>query len=475
MANNAFYGRSEELSSLNFMYDSHSFEMMVIYGRRRIGKTTLINKFCENKNVIFYTGIEGREKENRKGLGKTVFQYFHPGMAEVSFPSFSDILSFISDSIESGPSDRRLLIVLDEYPYIARTSPEFASVLQREIDNRWNRLNIMLILSGSSITFMEDEVLSSKSPLFGRRTGQIDLRPFDYLTSALFVPEYSAEDKAIVYGVTGGVPKYLSMIDPAVSLKDNLVRQFFSASGYFFEEPKNMLREEFRDVPLYHSIISAIARGNSALSEICSKTGLDSPVVSPALKKLTAIRVIDKEVPILNDSNKRLHRYVIRDSMFRFWFRFVPEGINLIERGYGRTYYDQAVQPHLHEYMGTVFEEICREYTFLQGMKGNLGMMISEIGKWRGSDPLRKCQTDIDVVAISKTEKEAVIGECKFRNERFGKQELDTLLDRARLIRGYHVIHFLLFSLSGFTDAVMEEIGKTDQFTAADIDDLYHI
>ena len=348
MPRTCFIGRRDELKSLNEMYNTPSFQMMIIYGRRRIGKTTLITRFSEDKDPLFYTGIEDKEEENRAGLGRASAQYFIPGTGDVSFPSYSDLLRFITMQIKLDTSGKRHLIILDEYPYIAKASPEFASVLQREIDREWERLNVMLILCGSSITFMEDEVLSRKSPLFGRRTGQIDLKPFDYFTSSLFTPAYSAEEKAILFGITGGIPKYLSLFRPELSLNENIIRLFFSSFGFFYEEPKNLLREEFRDIPLYQSILFAIANGNSQFSEICSKTGLESPVVTPALKKLIAVRLVRKEIPVLGKNNKRLHRYVLSDGMFQFWFRFVQSGVSSIERGFGKEYAERAVFPHMH-------------------------------------------------------------------------------------------------------------------------------
>ena len=473
MSEQKFIGRERELAALEEMYNASSFQMMIIYGRRRIGKTTLINQFCSDKDPLFYTGIEEKEEENRSGFSAAAVRHFLSGSPDVTFASYSDLLHFITSQIRSDSSGKRHVIVMDEYPYIAKASPEFSSVLQREIDIEWQKLNIMLILCGSSVTFMEDEVLSSKSPLFGRRTGQIDLRPFDYLTSSLFTPEYSPEEKAVIFGITGGIPKYLSLIRPDTSLQDNIIRLFFSASGYFYEEPGNMLREEFRDIPLYHSILFAIANGNSQVADICSKTGLDSPVVVPALKKLIAVRLIRKEYPILGKKNKRLHRYILSDGMFRFWFRFVRQGISAIERGYGSDYFERAVLPYLHDFMGPVFKEICQDYTFRTSFTGRFGIMLTEIGKWRGSDPVEKCQTDIDVVGIDFTTHSAVIGECKFKNELFGKKEMDTLKDRARLLSDYSVRYYLLFSLSGFSSSVISHCTENPEFIPVTMDDLY--
>lgn len=466
-----FIGREKELHVLGQMYARSDFQMMILYGRRRVGKTTLLNAFSKDKNPLFYTCIESKDSENRTELGALVFSYFNAGASGVEFRSYSDILSYITASIKRG--SQRCLIIIDEFPYLGENAPEFASLLQREIDQEWNRLNVMLVLCGSSITFMENEVLGEKSPLFGRRTGQIDLQPFDYLTSAEFVPTYSAEEKAVVYGITGGIPKYLSVMDEKLSLDENICRNFFEAAGYFYEEPKNLLRQEFRDIPLYFAVISAIGAGSTQVSEIAAKTGFDTPKVSQVLRKLEAVRIVRKDQPILNEKNKKLNQYVLKDGMFRFWFRFVPRGTAAIERNFGSTYYEARVRPHLHDYMGAIFEEICQDYTFRRGIAGEFGNMITRIGKWRGTDPIKRCPSDIDVVGLDETEKTAVIGECKFKNEKFGKQEYETLLDRARLIGGYRVTGYLMFSLSGFTDWVVSEAAGRNDVRLVGIDDLY--
>ena len=463
-----FIGRERELSTLESMYARDSFQMLVLYGRRRIGKTTLLNRFSGGKNPLFYTGIESKADENLREFAGAVRLRFHPEMPEARFAGFSETLAFLSACLKEADPAERQLIIIDEYPYMAESAPELSSVLQREIDRCWKDLNVMLILCGSSITFMEDKVLGEKSPLFGRRTGQLDLQPFDYRTSAEFVPVYTPEEKAIVYGITGGIPRYLAQLDPKRPLSANIIAQFFDPSGYFYEEPKNLLRQEFRDISLYFSILNAIGSGAVQVTEIAEKTGFDTARVSQALAKLETVRVIRREIPILNEKNKKLAQYNLRDGMFRFWFRFVPKGSAAIERYYGEAYYRSMVEPVLHEYMGQVFEDICREYTFRKGMEGVWGNIPTRVGKWRGSDPLKKCPADIDVVAVNDAEKTAVIGECKFKNTPFGKEEYETLTDRARLAAPFLVKRFLIFSLSGVTKWVEEQADPRTEIVPMD-------
>ena len=455
--NMRFIGRERELNTLEQMYSKDDFQMLVMYGRRRVGKTTLLSKFSEDKNPIFYTGIESKDDENLRELGDTVFLHFNPGNTGVDFRSYTDVVRFITSSIKTDNTGSRHLIIIDEYPYIAENAVEIASVLQREIDHEWKKLNIMLVICGSSISFMEENVLGEKSPLYGRRTGQMDLQPFDYLTSSKFVPAYSPEDKAVVYGITGGVPKYLASIDPERSLEENIVSRFFDTSGYFYEEPKNLLRQEFRDVSLYFAILNAIGNGCTRMNEISSKTGFDTPKVTQALKRLEAVRIVKRDIPILNEKNKKLAQYVLMDGMFGFWFRFVSKAVMAVERGYGAQYFDNNVRPFIHDYMGQVFETICQEYVLRNGITGEYGRILTQTGKWRGTDPIKKCPADIDVVRVDAVNKTAVIGECKFKNASFEKEDYETLMDRSRLISPYIVEKYLIFSLGGITKWVSEQ------------------
>ena len=466
-----FIGRENELQTLEDLYRKDNFQMLVLYGRRRVGKTALLNHFSSDKHPLFYTGIEGKGQDNLSQFSNAIREHFQPQIPQMQFHSFSDVAAYLTACLKAADSTKKQLIILDEFPYMAESAPELSSILQREIDRAWQNLNVMFILCGSSITFMEEEVLGEKSPLFGRRTGQIDLQPFDYRVSSRFIPAYTPEEKAIVYGITGGIPKYLSVIDPNRTLNDNIINLFFNPAGYFYEEPKNLLRQEFRDVSLYYSILNAIGNGAVQVTEIADKTGFDTARVSQALAKLETVRIIRRDTPILNEKNKKLTQYYLRDGMFRFWFRFVSKGTAAIERYYGEQYYCKAVEPLLHDYMGGIFEMMCRDYTFSKGMEGSLGMVPTRIGKWRGSDSLKKCPADIDVVAVDDVNKTAIIGECKFRNIPFGKEEYETLLDRARLIAPYRVVGYILFSLSGVTEWVLRQ--KNTSTEIVPIDDMF--
>ena len=239
-----FIGREKELSYLNEFYGKAGMGMTVIYGRRRIGKSTLIAEFVKDKKVIFYTATKVGKERNLELFSAQAAELFLPGIENISFHTLEAVLDFITKNL----SDEKILLVIDELPYWAEKDEALLSVLQKYIDTVWQDKNLKIILCGSALSFMENKVLSEKSPLFGRRDSQIKLEAFDYLDSAKFVPDYSYEDKAICYGITGGVAKYLSLIDNTKSIDENIVRLFFRTDGYLYDETRNLLTQEYYEI-----------------------------------------------------------------------------------------------------------------------------------------------------------------------------------------------------------------------------------
>lgn len=470
-----FVGREDELKSLQALYDKDGFGMSVIYGRRRIGKSTLITEFIKNKKAIFYTATKVGRERNLELFSKQVVSVLDPIFEQVAFTSTEAVFDFISRKMPK----EKLIIVIDELPYWAEKDEALLSVLQKYIDTEWNDKNLMIILCGSALSFMENKVLSEKSPLFGRRDTQIKLEAFNYRDSALFVPKYSAEDKAVCYGITGGVAKYLSMIDGNKSLDDNIKRLFFHTDGYLYDETRNLLTQEFSDISLVNNIIEQIASGENTVNIIAGKVGEKEPTVLYSLEKLIRVGLVEKRRCITEEKNKKKTQYVLKDQMFKFWYEFIPKAHSVIEMGQGDVYYDKAVKPRLHSFMGSVFEEMCRYYTLQQGIQGRFGCFLTDVGSWWGVETVEnqrgeKAQqsADIDVVAISEIDKCAVVGECKFKNEKIDKGIFDTLYRRAGLISGkYKVTKYILFSLNGYTDWF--DTQNDDRVVLLSLSDLY--
>lgn len=464
-----FIGRKTELQTLENMYRSPGFQMSVIYGRRRIGKSTLIKEFIKDKKAVYYTATKVGISKNIELWGKQALEALKPDMRQLSFQSIDDLLLFLGNHSEN----ERCVVVIDELPYLAETDKSILSVLQNYIDNQWLNGQMFLILCGSSISVMENEVLSEKSPIFGRRTSQIRLEPFNYLEAAQFVPEYSCVEKAICFGITGGTAKYLSMLDDSKPLDENIIQLFFTKTGYLYEETNNLLTQEFRNVSTYNDIISAIASGSNKVNEISDKTHLEQSVVVHALQNLIANGIVLKEKAITDEANKKKVQYALKDNMFKFWYKFVPEGMGAIELDRGNIYYMKVVKPRLSEFMGSVFEDMCKHYTLMMGIEGNLECFMTSIGKWWGTNPVKRETTDIDVVGLDKMSRKAVIGECKFKNEPIDKKIYDALIEKNGLIsKEYTVVQYMLFAKSGFTEWV-EEHAKKDSVKLVGLEEMY--
>ncbi|MDO4623246.1 MAG: ATP-binding protein [Eubacteriales bacterium] len=451
-----FFARDRELSSLHDLYSKSGFGMTVIYGRRRIGKSTLIAEFIKNKKAIFYTATRVGAERNLNLFAQQVVSILDPAFEDVSFPSIEAVFDFITQKI----GNDKLVLVIDELPYWAEKEESLLSILQKYIDTAWHDKPLMIILCGSALSFMENKILSEKSPLFGRRDTQIKLEAFSYKDAALFVPNYTYEEKAICYGITGGVAKYLSLLDSTQTLDQNIKRLFFHTDGYLYDETRNLLTQEFSDVTLVNNIIEVIASGSTALNEISQKVRESQSTILYSMDKLISIGLIEKKNCITEETNKKKKQYVLKDHMFKFWYKYIPKATSVIEMGQGDLYYDRIVKKDLHSFMGSVFEEMCRYYTLEQGITGIYGSFITKVGTWWGIETITNAQkekvrqsADIDLVAISDIEKTAIIGECKFKNEPIDKAIFDTLIRRSGLINHrYRITRYLFFSLSGYTD-----------------------
>ena len=235
-----FIGRTRELDTLNKLYDSDKFEFAVLYGRRRVGKTALISEFIRGKKAIYFMGVESNEKQNLENFSQSIMEFCSGNIMQTSFWSLQAALEYVFELAR----DEKLILAIDEYPYIARASKSFASTLQMLIDRYKDTSKLMLILCGSSMAYMEDHVLSYKAPLYGRRTAQMKILPFDFAETCAYFRKFSPEDMALIYGIVGGTPQYLLQMDEQISVEENIKNTFLNPSSSIFEEPENLLKQE---------------------------------------------------------------------------------------------------------------------------------------------------------------------------------------------------------------------------------------
>ena len=459
-----FIGRERELTALNKLYGSDKFEFAVIYGRRRVGKTALINEFVRDKKAIYFMGVESNAKQNLDNFSKSIIEYGTGFSLETSFSSFQTALEYVFKMAEN----ERVVLAIDEYPYVARSQKSLASTLQLLIDKYKDTSKLMLILCGSSMSFMEDYVLSYKAPLYGRKTAQMKINPFDFEETCRYFPKASSEDKALIYGIVGGTPQYLLQIDDKLSIEENIKNTYLNPTSPLFEETTNLLKQEVREPAIYNAIITAIATGASRMSEISSKVGEDTNVCSIYLKNLLSLGIVQKETPYGAKASRK-SIYSVEDNMFRFWYRFVPENNSIIARGASDLAY-KRIEPYLSEYMGRVFEEICKQYLWKQLLSGNCPVEFTSLGRWWGNDPKSKSQTEIDIMGEA-DENTALFGECKWTNEKVDVGVLDLLVERSNLFH-YKNKHYYLFAKSGFTKGCVEKAREMGNVTLIEYVDM---
>lgn len=459
-----FIGREKELCSLHHLYITEKFEFAVIYGRRRVGKTALINQFIGNKEAIYFTGVESNAKQNLENMSKSIIEYTSGIEADTIFSSFQTALEYVFTLAEK----ERLILVIDEYPYVARSSKSLASTLQMLIDKHKDTSKLMLILCGSSMSYMEDNVLAYKAPLYGRRTAQMKILPFHFEETFHYFRNMSDEDKALMYGIVGGTPQYLLQMSDQLSVEENIKRTFLDPVSFLFEEPTNLLKQEVREPAIYTAIITAIAAGATRISEISTKIGEDTSVCSTYIKSLIHLGIVQKESPY-GEKNSRKSIYYIEDNMFRFWYRFVLGNNSAIARGAADLVY-RRIKPHLSDYMGKVFEDICTQYLWKLLIDGRSPVEFTSLGRWWGTDPIQKAQTEIDIMG-EQDKNTAVFGECKWTNEKVDQSVLELLIKRSHLF-SYKNMHYYLFAKSGFTQGCIDKAAELGNVTLVSYTDI---
>lgn len=463
---NIFIGREKELTDLNELYKQKKFQLFVLYGRRRVGKTTLLNEFCKNKDSIFYSAEQSNDKLNLEKFSALVFEFYQEENLE-PFSTWTNALSYINQRQE----EKQLVLIIDEFPYLVRKNKALLSELQHLIDHKLKNGNLFLVLCGSYMGFMEKEVLGSKSPLFGRRTGQLHLKPFSYKTSVKFLEGFTEEDKLKLYGAFGGTPLYLQQVNSEESFEENLKRAFLKNTSYLYEEPLLLLRQEVQEPGVYSAIIETIAGGYTKANEISTKIGEDVAKCLKYIKTLCELGILYKEVPWGEKDSSRKTIYGISDFMFRFWYRYVFANRTLIETGAKEAIWQKKISPDYNHYMGVVFEKICMDYLTEQNAKGELPFLFTSIGRWWGTNPVTRSQIEIDIIANDR--KEYLIGECKWRNEKLDLQVFQELKEKADVFnKNRDNTWYVLFSKTGFTQAIMEEALKDSKIILVDMNKI---
>lgn len=388
------------------------------------------------------------EQTLRSNLSKVVNDViFGPGQVSAVYNTWGDLLSTLAGQAQS----ERLVVVLDEFPYLIAANPSLASVLQRTWDRSLKNTQIMLILDGSYIGMMEETVLGYNAPLYGRRAAQYLLEPLEFVDAQQFFLSYSADDRLRAYAVYGGTPAYLQTIQSERSLKTNILDGILTRGSALYDEVRFVLQQELREPRNYFAVLQAIASGNTRQNEIKQAAGLEN--ITPYLETLQQLHLVERIVPVTESQPHKSRRgiYRLKDNFLRFWFRFVLPNHSQLERGAKEVVFDTAISPDLDAFASTIFEAVCTQYFWRNGLKGKLPFLPKQIGGWW------QANEEIDIVLLGDTH--TMLVECKWSRHPVGSDILEQLERKSKAllkeVRGQAVL-FGLCSRSGFTDQIQE-------------------
>lgn len=454
-----FVNRTDELARLEACYGSDDAELVVIFGRRRLGKTQLVQQsLSDRENAVVFQATETTARIQRDEFVDTAADTY-PGIRDIK----RDWEALLGSLGEQGA-----IIVLDEFPYLIDADSSVPSVIQRLWDQRFQHTSGTLVLIGSSIGMMEEATLLGNSPLYGRFTEKLDLRPLDFAATQEFFPnDYTPEEQVFAWGIFGGIPYYLDGIRLDDDLGSVLTDAVLSRTGYLHNEPEYVLRTELTDPNRYFGILSAIAAGKTTANEIGQTIGVDGNQIPSYTNKLARLRIIERDVPVTEaPSSSRRGRYRLLDSLFRFWFRFIYGKDDRYDR-LGSEAYDTLIRPELPDFVSPEFERLCQHA--LPGLYPDFTFL--DIGRWWYQE------YEVDVVGLTR-EGTLVVGESKFTTDPLDYSALSTLESHADEIRwtpnGGQTVEttYALFTRSGATNAVHEAVAERDDVALFDLEDI---
>lgn len=476
-----FIGRESELNFLENKYKEKKGQLIVLYGRRRIGKTETLKKFCENKDHVFYSCRECTDKLQLKNFSEKLLNEDIPAKQYIS--AFSDWEQAFKAIVDLPYGNKKKLVIIDEFPYMCNENASIPSILQNLWDNLLKDQNVMIVLCGSSMSFIEKELLAEKNALYGRATGIYKMTEMSFYDAVKFFPDYSDEEKVLVYSVLGGVPHYLRQFDPNLSLADNIKKNILAKGCALYSEAEFLLRQELRETQVYNSIVQAVALGNTKLNDISQKSLVeDNPKTSVYLKNLMELGIIKKEfsvgTSVKETANTNRGIYRISDNFFRFWYAFAFTNLSSLETDDVEGVYKFSIEPELNKFASLTFEDICKAYIAELQKKNALPFRYGKLGRWfgkttiRSKDKVRTDETEIDILAISSNDDKYLAGECKYKESEFAYSDFLDLCAKLSDKKEKAEFYYALFSKSGFSQQLIEESKNNKNILLFDLADI---
>ncbi|WPX07862.1 ATP-binding protein [Anaerocellum danielii] len=442
-----FVDREVELQFLESQFSQNGPALVVIYGRRRVGKTALIKQFIKNKKAIYFLATEEVESQNINNFKSLVAKFFNNSLLEkIQNITWEEIFEFITANIES----EKIIIVIDEFQYLCKVNPSFASILQKIWDERLKEKNVFLILCGSLINMMEQQVLNYSSPLYGRRTGQIKLKPLKFKYLKEFFPQATEDELIWLYAILGGVPKYLEVFNYKGDIFESIRENILNKQSFLYEEPLFLLEREIQDIGTYFSLIKSISMGNHKLHQIAQNLSVHQTRLTKYINTLIDLDMLRREIPVTEEYPEKSKKglYFINDNFLNFWFKFVYPFKEQLELDNVEFVLENIKRKIVTEHISYVYEDVCREYALELSNRSELPLKVSKIGRWWDKND------EIDIVGIDQTSGSILYGECKYTN---AKVDIDLFYSLKQKVSKVNLKnktkeYYIIFSKSGFTE-----------------------
>lgn len=449
----SFVSREKELALLHDLYHRPNAQFLILYGRRRIGKTLLVTHWGGglDQPYLYWMASQTSATNQLRHFSQALFQFFNPETAVTptfSYPSWDAALA----EVARFAADKRLVVVLDEFTYVMQADPEVPSLIQRAWDHHLKESQVFLILMGSLAGIIQRTALDYQSPLYGRATARLKLQPFSFGALAGMLPHYTSEQRVAVYTITGGVPAYIELFDDTLNILQNLRQRIVTPTNVMLTDAVFLLHEQLDEPRNYIAVLESLAAGFHQLTDIATMSGIDRSNITKYLAVLRELGYVERLVPatVRRPEQSRQGRYVITDPYLRFYYRFLAPHLTAIEQGRVQQALS-LLYDHLLDFIGThTFEELSRDWVNIKAEMGEMPFLPERTGSFWSK------QAQIDVLAINWRTKDILLGECKWGTKPVGVEVMEGLFNKTpKALPGQFPwrVHYAFFARAGFTES----------------------
>ncbi len=466
-----FIGRTNQLKELEKLYNRSNFAFAAVIGQHMMGKTALLREFAKGKKTIFATAVETTEDMELAIFSSYVSSVLTPENRTYKFGSFADLFS----AVAKASKDERILMVIDDYPWYAKAGDDLEQVLIDAVQGELADSNVCLLLCGGQLPYMHKHVTSLDSVIGRLIEETIEISHMDYIEAAQFAQTESSLAKAILYGITGGIPVLLNQVTGAENMADDIIFKYLNSESPVFKAPEGMMKGDLRELAYYNRLLMALAQGHMRVNEISAEVGKPKDVVVPYLNSLISLGLVEKVNAITEEGNRKKTRYMITNSMVEFWYRFCAPHMDMIYEGYQEDLYFDYVAPGLDDYMKSTFIKMCAAYLQKECAAGRMPFTINRIGRWwqNAGDNTEACDFDMIALGEGAGAKATIYCTCIFEEEPVELATLKGLIAKTNNLRLDGDVYYVVFSSSKFHENAVTVASTIKNIVLVKLDDMY--